>query len=131
MKDLTEPIVRRWPDNANRLRRVDVNFSTFMGSVPWAKHYFVTIEEEHNEIILENTSTMLRTQSPWDDREGEGRKFDRKFVSKTAAKNYAERIFRKHFNDGEHVMVASYEEDGALDKVPEEFRQYIYGRDGD
>lgn len=131
MKDVPKPIVRRWPDNSNRLREVRVRLSTFTGSVAWAKHYFVDIEEEHNEIIIESTPMMLKTQQPWDDEEGKGRKFDSKFVSTSAAKNYALRIFKKHFNDGKHVMVADWETSGALDKIPEEFRHYMYARDGD
>lgn len=48
-------------------RNVSISVTTYTGSCPWAKHYYVGIHVEHNKIWNSETKQW---QQPWEDPDG-------------------------------------------------------------
>lgn len=104
-------------------RVVYVTFSTFKGFVEGAIHYYVSLDEEDNPIKIIDEG-KVKWCLCWDDEDGKGKKLERRFASKAAAKKWVREIFEKEFTD--HIL-----KERDYDTLEPISPKWFYKNDGD
>lgn len=106
MADYIKPIVRAYDDKRRR-RPVEVDVHTWRGTAIGAKHWYAKLREADNPALyLGPDDGRLRWACARDDKECDGRRVeDLECLTREEAEAAVLRLFKKHFNDGWHVLV--------------------------
>jgi hypothetical protein len=113
LKDMPHPLAWYWP-KGKLLRHLTCKVYSWVGtSAIGATHYYASVDEERNHVWDGEKWTQswppeisYEPGSDWPEfkERGEGRKFDKGFLTEKAAENYINRILKKHFSPETHTI---------------------------